>query len=178
MKSPALILLTIALSAATAVLSVSFFQKNKKTAWVDLPKVFNEFEFKKELEKNYIKSEEARKKITDSLELELQIMLKSFEGKKETEITNEKKSEFQIKRENYLRKKEQFQQDDAQMKSEFNGQIYKQLTQYVKDYGKEKDLAVVLGAEGSGVILYGDENNEVTTEVIDFINNKYKGKTK
>ncbi len=175
LKSPVVILLTIVLSVGISICCCSFLQRSKKTAWVDLPRLFNEFEYKKELEKNFVKSEEARKKITDSLELELQLIYKGFENQKENEISPGKKAEFQVKRENYLRKKEQYNQDNAQMKSEFNAQIYKQLNQYVKDYGKENDLAVVLGAEGSGIVLYGNEENDLTEILIGYVNDKYKG---
>ena len=171
----AVVMLAIVVSLVLSTLVGFYLFKTKPAAWVELPKVFNDFEYKKELEKNYIKSEEARKKILDSLELELQVMYKGFELKRDKEIPETTKAEFQVKRENFLRKKEQFQQDDAQMKSEFNSQIYKQLSQYVKDYGKEKGYSIVLGAEGSGVILYGNEENNITEEVLQYINNKYKG---
>ncbi len=168
--------LIVLISAGLCLFISHVLFKTKPVAWVDLPKLFNDFEYKKELEKNYIKSEEARKKILDSLELDLQVMYKGFEGKKN--VSDEGKAQFQVKRENYLRKREQFEQDNAQMKSEFNAQIYKQLSQYAKDYGKEQGYAIVLGAEGSGTILYGDETNCVTEQLLVYINNKYKGISK
>ncbi len=172
------VIVAVLLSTAVSVLVGKYTFKAKPVAWVELPKVFNDFEYKKELEKKYLKSEEVRKKILDSLELELQIMYKQFESKNEKDIPDDVKAQFQVKRENYLRKKNQYDEENSQMKADFNSQIYKQLSQYTKDYGKEKGYSVVLGAEGSGVILYGDDENNVTEEVLNYINNKYKGLTK
>lgn len=158
--------------------SVSFFINRTsavKVAWFNLPEVFNSFEYKKEMEKKYIKTEETRKKIIDSLELELKILVKSIEADRNDK---DKLAQFSAKRERYYEKKQQFEEDNSQMKTQFNSEIYTQLNQYVKDYGKEKGYKIVFSAEGSGALMYGDPVLDITQELKGYVNEKYQGKTK
>ena len=130
-------LVTITLSVV-----ISYFllgMKKEKLAWVNLPEIYNNFEYKKELEKKYTKTEELRKKILDSMELDLKIFTRSIEAGGKTPDQNTQ-VQFSVKRENYLERKKIFEEDNAQMKAQFNQQILVQLNQYVRDYGKRMTI--------------------------------------
>jgi len=146
---------------------------NKKIAWININKVYSEFTLKKELETKFNATQAARKKITDSLELELRILSKQIQ--QEGEKAKDKVSLFEAKRGFYLNKKNEFDSDNEQTKKNFNEQILKQITQYVKDYGKEKGYTMVFGAEGSGAIMYAKDAIEITEETIIYLNQKYAG---
>lgn len=144
----------------------------KKIVYVKVSELYNDFEMKKELENTYLMIQKSRKHQLDSLELELKFLNSKInaEGEK-AELVHA----FQVKRENYLLKKQQFEEDDAQMQQQYTDKIKKQLNQYVADFGKEKNIDYIFGAEGSGALMYAKEGDDVTKEALVYVNNKFKG---
>ncbi len=141
--------------------------------WVNLSKVYNEFDLKKELEGKFKIVQTERKKILDSLELNLKVLGNQVEltkGKDEVKLY-----EFQMKREEYLTKKEQFEQDNAQLQGDYNQQVLTQINQYVKEYALSNNYSYVLGADGTGTLMFANDGKEVTGDILVYINNKYKG---
>jgi len=173
MKKVIVHFIIISISVILALILNNVFFPKQKTGWISVPQVFNGFEYKKELEKKYTKSEEARKKIIDSLELDLKVLYKTIKTSKKEDVALNSKFEFQ--RQNFVEKQHQLEEDNANMKNEFNTQILNQLNQYVKDYGKENNYKFILGAEGNGSLMYGAESEDLTKEIITYINNKYSG---
>jgi outer membrane protein len=148
-------------------------KQNKAIVWVNLSNVYNEFDLKKELEGKFRIVQTERKKILDSLELNLKVLGNQVEltkGKDETKLY-----EFQMKREEYLTKKEQFEQDNAQLQGDYNQQVLTQINQYVKEYALSNNYSYVLGADGTGALMFAEDGVEVTKDVLVYINNKYKG---
>lgn len=146
----------------------------EKLGWVNISKVYGEFSFKKELETKLMQTQSARKKILDSLEFELNVLsrtIQSEQGKDKNSI-----SIFETKRDQYLEKKNQFETDDQQLEKNYNEQILNQLNQYLKDYGKDKEFRYIFGAGGNGSLMYAQEADDITTSVIQYVNEKYKGK--
>lgn len=167
-------LVVIGLSIAVGIL----YSNQPKVAYVNLGKVYNDFEMKKELEKKITTVQDFRKKTLDSLELSLNIMsrtLQNFDKTGNKKGIEERMPEFQMRREEYFAKQKSFEEDNQAMTTQYTEQIWKQINQYVKDYGKEKGYTYVLGADGTGAVMYAEEKNEVTEEVLAYINQKYKG---
>jgi outer membrane protein len=150
-----------------------FFNKKEKIGFVDLPKLMNEFKMKKELENDLTKIKEARQGVIDSLELELKILARQLEDSRKG--NKMEMNAFQVKRENYFNKKKSFEEDIEKIASQFNTQIANQINQYVKDFGLKNHYTMILGAEGSGVLMYAVEDKNITGEAIKFINESYSG---
>lgn len=155
-------------------IGVVFYVNNnqKKIVYVKVGELYTEFEMKKELENTYLTVQKGRKQLLDSLELELKLLNKKID------TDGEKKNLLEVfdeKKEKYLMKKQQFEEDDALMQQQYSDKIRKQLNQYVTDYGKENNCDYIFGAEGSGALMYAKEINDVTKEVLIYINNKFKG---
>lgn len=157
---------------AAAVVYLLLKNCSEKNAWVDVKKIYNDFSLKQELEKKYKQVETERKNILDSLELDLNIMARELNKIK---LSDAQIKEFELQKERYLYKKQQFTQENEQTQQTYNEQILTQLNQYVKDYCKTKDYDFVFGADGNGSLMYSKETKEITAEVIVYINNKYKG---
>lgn len=144
-----------------------------KTGYVLIHELYNGFEMKKEMEQKYKTVADARKKVLDSLSFELkkianQIQLE--EEKNKTAIKN-----FELKREEYFQRKQAFEEDNAMLSKQYDQEILTQLNQYVKDYSEANKFTYVFGNDGNGSLMYADEKNNITKEVIVFVNNKYKG---
>ena len=74
--------------------------------------------------------------------------------------------------------KQKFDEDNQRTYDDYEKQIWKQVNQYMKDFGVENNYTYILGAEGSWQLMYAKENNNITKEVVEFINKKYKGITR
>jgi outer membrane protein len=85
---------------------------------------------------------------------------------------------FQIRKQDYLSKEKQFDEDDQRLAEQYSQQIWKQINQYVSDYGKENNFSFIYGASGNGAIMYAQDKYDVTIELTSYINEKYKGEKK
>lgn len=167
------ILLITAFVAAVTALLLNVFRPSAKMGWIDLPAVYKDFDYKKEMEAKLIKTQEARKGILDSMEMELRLLSEEInaEGQKD----KAKIRLYQFKGEQYVNKKKIFEDDNYENKARYEEQILNQLNQYVKDFGVEKGYAFIYGADGSGTIMHGDKVLDITDQVKVYVNGKYKG---
>lgn len=163
---------------ALSLIALNYFvttnSLSKKNSWINLNKVYNDFSLKKDLEKKLLIVQNERKKITDSLELQLKVFVKQFEVLTDAQ-KDERSQVFQLKKQEYLVKKQEFEEDNNQLQADFNQQILTQINQYVKEYAIEHNYDFIFGAEGTGVLMYAKEENEITEDVLLYINSKYKG---
>lgn len=145
----------------------------EKTGYVELNKVFSDFKLKQELEQQLNKIKQSRKAIIDSLEFELKILSKQIQA--EDAKDKSKITLFQLKHETYQQKKEQFEEDNNAVGAQYDKQIITQLNQYVKDYGNKNGYTYILGADGSGFLMFAKETKNITEEVKSYVNDRYKG---
>jgi outer membrane protein len=161
----------------TALVTSGFFlyKKNEKTGYIQIQKVFNEFNYKKEMEAKLKKVEEYRKHELDSLELQLKVLFKEVElNKKDVS----KVALFQTNREEFLNKRERYEEDYRKAVAQYDEIIIKQMNQYIREFGEVKKYKYLFGTDGKGNLMYADSTNDVTKEVMAFINQKYTGKIK
>jgi outer membrane protein len=77
------------------------------------------------------------------------------------------------KQENLLRYQDNIRTQLIKDENEANREVYKEIDAYLKEYGKEKNLKIVLSYVYGGEILYADNALDVTDEVIRELNNRY-----
>ncbi|MBL7884405.1 MAG: OmpH family outer membrane protein [Bacteroidia bacterium] len=144
----------------------------KKMAYVDIPKVFNSFEMKKELQEKYKQTEAGRKRVLDSLSFNLQTL-----AKKINENKNDKNliAEFDSQRDMFFKTKKRFEEDNEVLSRQYDKQILEQMSQYILDYGKQNRYDLILGADGNGTLMYANEEMNISDLITNYINNKYKG---
>jgi outer membrane protein len=173
------ILITVLTSALISILTLFIYRLNftSRTAYIDIRKVFDNFQMKAELEGKYRQTQKERTKILDSLSINLKVMSKHLQ---EQEVQKRSPSQdeiyqFEYMRERYLKLREQFEEDNTSLTQKYDSQILTQLTQYVTEYGRLKGYDYIFGADGNGSLMYSKESLDISAEVILFINNKYKG---
>jgi outer membrane protein len=151
----------------------SFIKRSDKTGYVQIQKVFNEFGYKKEMEAKLKRVEEIRKKELDSLELKLKILFKEVElnGKDISKV-----AVFRTEREAFLNKREKYENDYAKEVAQYDEIIVKQMNQYIKEYGEKNKYKYIFGTDGKGSLMYADSTDDLTADIIIYINDKYKGK--
>lgn len=158
---------------ALIALAIVFLKPSVKTGWIDLPAVYKEFDYKKEMEAKLIRTEEARKQVLDSLEFELRILSEEINAGEQKD--KQKIQVYQRKGEDYMNKKKLFEEDNYMNKNKAEEQILNQLNQYVRDYGAKNNYSFIYGADGTGTIMYGDKTIDITEQVKVYVNEKYKG---
>ncbi|MCW3104307.1 MAG: OmpH family outer membrane protein [Bacteroidetes bacterium] len=160
------------LALAVLPVTVYHFCFATKVAFVDIPKVFNSFEMKKEMQEKYKKTELIRKGKIDTLSFNLQVL----SGRLRKDPQNkELTEEFDLRRQEFFHTKDQLEEDNAALSSEYDKQILGQMSQYLIDYGKQHHYDFIYGTEGNGSIMFAAEEYNISDEVITYINNKYKG---
>ncbi len=139
-----------------------------KVVYVDNIELFSGFHMKAELEKKYSEVEGQRKTILDSIYMEIKIKAELKDASASESLTMLKKE--------FLMKKELFDKENAETMTNYNTQIWNQLNEYTKQYGKEHGYEFILGANGQGVLMYADDTKNVTKELLQFANAKFDGK--
>ena len=149
------------------------WQKTPKTGFIIIQEVYNGFEMKKEIEIKYNTTKLARDKILDSLDIDLKIFAKKIEtGQQKNNAVVE---QFQIKREAFFQQKQTYEEDNAALTKQYDQQILTQLNQYIKDFGEKNHFTYIFGNDGNGSLVYAHDAKNITKELTEFINNKYKG---
>ncbi|HEY1047872.1 MAG TPA: OmpH family outer membrane protein [Bacteroidia bacterium] len=149
---------------------------NSKVVYIDVNLLYESFEYKKELSAEYNKVKSVRDRVKDSLENELSQLSYEFEGMKS--IPEDKKKIFDSKREYFLQVNQQFDEDNENLRLTYDSKIIKQLNSYIKEFGDKNSYDLILGADNKGTVLYGKKDLDKTKDLLEYVNNRYKGEKK
>lgn len=175
-SSNKLVYISLGVGVISLVLALIVFVNvfhQKKLVYVELRKVFSEFEMSKTYDQKMKSVSQSRKAILDSLAVNLKAESRMLQT--EQVKSGPKLETFLYDKETYIQKQKQFDEDNRAMQETYNGEITKQLNQYIKDYGEKNNYDLILGAEGSGVLMYAKGKLEITDEIIKYVNERYKG---
>lgn len=143
---------------AVAVMGVLSSCSMKKSGYVDMFKLVQEFELQKEYSEEAKREIDREKSMIDSIIYTVQL--------------RDPSSSENVKNELYaaLYKKTE------ERNKEIEKMLWKRLNPYVADFGKEKGYSFIYGANGTGNVLYADESLNVTDELIKYVNKRYHDK--
>jgi outer membrane protein len=130
-----------------------------RTVVIDNFKVFEEFQLKKDYDKKIEKEFAFEKASLDS-------MGNTFNTLKDPFAIDALKKQFAIK-------KQQFDQKFQAISQQYTSEVYSRLNDYMKEYGKKRGYGIIIGSNGQGNVMYIDEKQDVTKDLIEFINHKY-----
>lgn len=151
-------------------------QNGMKVVYVDINQLYESFEYKKELSKEYNKVKGARDRVIDSLENELGQI--SYELQGMNTIPADRRAAFDKKKEYFMQLNQQLEEDNENLRVTYDNKIIKQLNAYLKEFGEKNAYDVILGADSKGTVLYARKDLDKTKEVLEYINNRYKGEKK
>ncbi|MDI1233821.1 MAG: OmpH family outer membrane protein [bacterium] len=154
---------------------VAFFSScsGDKLAYVDIAKLFESFNYKKVLTKEYDQIKMSRQRIIDSLEYDLNRMATEIE--KKSKIDKNTEVEFEEKRKRVYTIEKQYEEDNQILITSYNEKIITQLNSYIKEYGKKNGYKFILGTDNKGTLLYGDEGLDITDKVTIYVNDRFQG---
>lgn len=139
-----------------------------KIAYVNFMQIYDGFKMKKELEAKLTLSQQARKNFIDSLENDIREMQPSKTDDKLNAVIGYQKKFIE-------EKYREFEEMNQKQADDYQKQILLQINTYVKEFGKLNKYQYILGANGEGTLMYAEESKDISTEVIQFINNRYEG---
>jgi len=175
----------LALSITSILLACNKTEQEQPTqtnniVYLDSSKLLNQYEESKNLEAKYkIKSEEMGKKLDAELS-KFRADVAYFEknaSSKGMQWAQQKGTELQ-EREQKLAYTQQVMMQQLQEESgKEMDSLVKQIKDFIKEYGKTKQYDYILStSEGASTVLYSKEGQDITDEIIQLLNDKYKAK--
>ncbi|MBD3638024.1 MAG: OmpH family outer membrane protein [Crocinitomicaceae bacterium] len=147
-------------------------EEEKKTAFFMSAEVYNEFDYKKELEQELSLIENDVRQSVDSLERDLKLTLEYL---KSISPTDEQLTRFEMKQNYFFQYKQTEEGRYSEKAQEYYGLIWDRINGYVQEYGKDNDYVYIFGANGDGSVMYADDNENITEDLIAYVNSKYAG---
>jgi outer membrane protein len=179
MKSKLSIINTLLLVAILAYLFIGKIQTEEghssKQAYVITDQLFSEFEYQKELDKEFMAIKDEKSKGLQEfgnqlVELERKILIGQA-----SEVDQQNYQNGVLE---YQKVENQINQELLAINSDYNSKIWEKLSAFSKDYGELNEYEVIFGTNGSGNIIHASEEKNITSELVDFCNMKYRGKIK
>lgn len=163
----------VGLFAITVIMMMTSSSLNtSKTGFIKNSEIFIEFKGKKELEAKLTKNQGEQQAMLDSLALDIATIKNELTSNPNNQELKRKKGE---KEKLYIELNRDFTQQKNTKGQEYTEVIWKQINQYIQDYGKVKGYDYIYGASGNGSLMYAKEAKDITDDVINYINNKYEG---
>lgn len=147
-------------------------EPDSKSAFFLSADVYNEFEYKKELEFELESSHSSTKIILDSMETDLKTTIALMQG---TTLSDDELILLQRKQNSYIDYRDVVESEYARKTEEYYALIWDRINGYIKEYGDENGYQYIFGANGDGSIMYANSSSDITTEITQYINNRYQG---
>jgi outer membrane protein len=169
------ILIALAILLGLTSICLHYLDK-EKIIYVDTGKLVSEFLLAKELNTKMDEIVKARKSITDSLYREMKKLTLDVKMEKGKDV--EKLKKLATLEDEYNYKFQEFEKSNKQTSVEYMDRVWGQLNQYVNEFGKKNGCIYILGANGQGNIMFAKEDKNITTDLIQYVNERYEDKTK
>lgn len=152
--------LLCAVFGAITALCIVMFASDREVKFAKMSQVFSDSDIKKTYEKELKTFEEESNAKLEELQQEIKRRERNGEP---AQVVNPQKGELQSMQ-------AQLTQQYNEKSDAFQASIWDELNKRIEEYGKEMGYTYILGANGDGSIMYGDEAEDVTEELIKYIN--------
>lgn len=148
--------------ALALLTSCSNETNSQRIVFMENIQVFEEFEMKKDYDEKIGEDLNVQTAYLDSIEILIN---------KESVIGNT--SSIESLKRHYYQKQEEYNKVFQDLSSKYTGEVHKRLNEYLKMYAKEKNYDVILGSGGQGNVMYINEEDNISEDLISYINKKY-----
>lgn len=169
-------IINIVVLAGLIVLGGYHLLNKEKTVYVDIGVLMQEYQGMKDARREFEKLSAQWQANVDTLISEWHKELQNYEK----ERSGLSKNERELKEELLHNKQQQVNQyrDAVQMKAKEEEQKLTQtavnrINEYLSEYGGDKGYSLILGATGSGNIVYADKSMDITDEVLKGLQDAY-----
>lgn len=151
--------IVLVVGAALLLLNSYALFFTKDAVYVDIGKLVSSFKLKQELEKESTGKLLIIKNVIDSLRLANG--LKPGGPAKDSQSLNIKRLEME------------FERLYTNSNDELTHKVWERLNPILDGYGKKHNYKIILGATGTGTILFGDKKYDITDDVVRYANETY-----
>jgi outer membrane protein len=148
-----------------------FGHRPVKSGYIITQNIFEGFKATKEVKVKFNALEKKQKAVLDSMATGIR-----FQEAKTPISDKEGQKNLLRSKQLYNRLAQEFQGNNKADEERYSREIWQQINQYTKDFGKKNGYAVIYGANGSGSIMYADTTLDITAPVLLYINERYEGK--
>ncbi|MDB5134370.1 MAG: outer membrane protein [Mucilaginibacter sp.] len=152
------------------------FSKNDKMAYVDSARILNEYKGSAEAKKAFQSKAKTWQTNIDTLTNEVKYAIQKYEKSIATLSPKEQiltKQLIQTKQKALTDYQHAIQDNAKEEDGKLTKGIVTEINAFLLKYGKKHNYKLILIANQSGTIAYGREGLDITTEVIEDINNEY-----
>jgi len=169
MKKGILIILTLLVLILLGFQIYSSLNNKQNIKYVNTAELVQEFEMSKDMQQKLETVGISRKNYMDSLRIEIESLNRKIKSGAGGLV-----QAYEEKAGTYLKLKEDFDRTRQEMASQFDQQVFDQINKYIKSYAEENDIEYIIGVTGTGNLLYAKEENNITKDLIKYVNLKYK----
>lgn len=151
--------------------------QQEKIGYVDNVKLMDEYQQKIDVEAKFKVKADALAKKRDSISQAFQMEAQTFQTKAQNMSSTKAQEEYATMQQKGQFIGQQLQQQDQQLQLEGQTEmdsIVSAVKEEIKAYGQANGYTYILGGGDGGSVLYGTEANDLTDEVVQLLNDKYK----
>ena len=141
---------------------------SEKTAWMDGQKVYDEYNLTIERQESFLKQQNSKKLILDSLKnniIALENDLRVKDNPKQDKV-----DKYQQLVKLYRGQMDKFERESADISNQYRNEILVKIQEKVKDFGKANEYTYIHGDWESGALMYADDSKNITLEIIEHLN--------
>jgi outer membrane protein len=166
---------TLLLIAVLSYLVISNlgYSGDDKQVYVVTGELFAEFDYQKELDAEYNALKEVKLKELESFQQEIAYL--EIQARK-PKASSEAIAQYNQGYSQYLSYEAKITNELAELNKQYSVNIWEKLNALISQYGEEHNYQVIFGADGTGNIMYAQEDINITKDLITYCNLKYNGK--
>lgn len=163
----------------SVLLGLASCQEQQKIAFIDNSDVIDEYQMKIDIEKKYEKKNKTFTQRRDSIGRVYQGEIQSVQMRLASLSQQKQQEESQAFQQKWQPIQQQIQYEQQQMEQQFSEEMESVITavsDFVESYGESNGYTFILGKNQAGSVMYGNEINDISEQVIKAINKAYKAK--
>lgn len=129
----------------------------KKVVYADAIRLFNEYKFKLDLEKSTSQRLSQLKAELDSVG----VIYKTNPGNPDAQQL-------------MAVSQQQFTEQYQLINKDINEQVWSRLNPIIQKFGKDRGLDLMIGANGMGTVLFASESRDITSDLVQYVNQNYE----
>jgi len=149
----------------------------QKIGYVDNVKLMDGYQEKIDVEEKYQNKLETLNRKRDSISQAFQLEAQEFQSRAEKMVASKAQKEYDI-----LQQRGQFMGQQLQQEEQILSQqgqlemdsVVQKVKREIKAFGKSNKYTYILGGGEGGSVLYGQESDDLTEQVLKILNDKYK----
>jgi outer membrane protein len=159
-------------------LALFYFFSTPKIAYCNNGQVLSKYVGLKEIKNSYDIKVKNWQSNLDTLSSDFNREVQEFSDKSSKMPSAEKKAReelLQQKEKELFSYKQALEHKAIEEEQELTAGIVNQVNAFVQEYGKQHGYDLILGSTDNGNILFAKESNDITDELVEYINKRYKG---